>query len=69
VRFQGRRPGTRGKGDELDWVPESIKSLKKKKKRVEISWAVVAHAFNPYTEEAEAGRSLIPSQPSVHRAC
>jgi hypothetical protein len=32
------------------------KSLKKEKKKK--SWAVVAHAFNPSTWEAEAGRFL-----------
>jgi len=28
--------------------------------KVEISWAVVVHAFNPSTREAEAGGSLNP---------
>jgi hypothetical protein len=42
-----------------------------------MSRAVVAHAFNPTTQEAEAGRSLslrtawstegIPGQPGIHR--
>ena len=27
------------------------------------SWAVVAHAFNPNTRKAEAGRSLVSSRP------
>jgi hypothetical protein len=33
---------------------KKIKRIKKKKK----SWAVVVHAFNPSTGEAEAGRFL-----------
>jgi hypothetical protein len=34
------------------------KNILKKKKKTPICWAVVAHAFNPSTWEAEAGGSL-----------
>jgi hypothetical protein len=34
------------------------KNKNKKKKKTPMLWAVVAHAFNPITQEAVAGRFL-----------
>jgi hypothetical protein len=55
----------------LGWFPYSLRE------KEQGSWAVVAHAFNPSTWEAEAGgflssrpawsTELVPGQPGLHR--
>jgi hypothetical protein len=66
------RPPSQGPTAHMGWALP-YKSLIKKC----LSWAVVAHAFNPSTWEAEAGRFLssrppwstewVPGQPGLHR--